>query len=130
MKGIKKLISLERTSDSVSAAVNENNVALTKTEDIVNAFNKYFINISSTIQFTIKFSRRTFYDFLPDIEILFSQSQLIKQRFKILFKISFGVTPSIRKSRQVILIFKKEAKLKCSTYCPTAFRSIISKILE
>ena len=112
----------------MSAAVNENNITLTKTEDIANAFNKCFINISSIIQSTIKFSRNTFYDFLPDIEILFSQSQLIKQRFKILF--SFGVTPSIRKSRQVILIFKKEAKLKCSTYCPTAFRSDISKILE
>ena len=42
---------------------------VTKPKDIANAFNKYFINIPSLIQSTIKFSRNTFQDFLPDIEI-------------------------------------------------------------
>ena len=68
-KGIKKLISLKKTSNSEPSAVIENNITLTKLEDIANAFNKYFINISRTIQSTIKFSRSKCHDFLPDIDI-------------------------------------------------------------
>ena len=68
-KGFKKLISLKRTSNSVPSAVIENTVTLTKPKDIANAFNKYFINISSSIQSTTKFSRKKIHDFLPDIEI-------------------------------------------------------------
>ena len=51
------------------SAVTENNISLTKPEDIGTAFNKYFVNISSTIQSTIKFSRNFFYDFFPDVDI-------------------------------------------------------------
>ena len=51
------------------SAVIENNITLTKPKDIANAFNKYFINISSSIQSTNKFSRNKFHYFLPDIEI-------------------------------------------------------------
>ena len=68
-KCIKKLISLKKTSNSEPSAVIENNITLTKLEDIANAFNKYFINISRTIQSTIKFSRSKCHDFLPDIDI-------------------------------------------------------------
>ena len=68
-KGVKKLISLTKTSNSEPSAVIENNITLTKLEDIANAFNKYFINISRTIQSTIKFSRSKCHDFLPDIDI-------------------------------------------------------------
>ena len=68
-KGIKKLISLKKTSNSEPSAVIENNITLTKLEDIANAFNKYFINISRTIQSTIKFSSSKCHDFLPDIDI-------------------------------------------------------------
>ena len=68
-KGVKKLISLKKTSNSEPSAVIENNITLTKLEDIANAFNKYFINISRTIQSTIKFSRSKCHDFLPDIDI-------------------------------------------------------------
>ena len=50
------------------SAIIENNITLTKPTYIANAFNKYFINISSSIQSTIKFSSNKFYDFLPDIE--------------------------------------------------------------
>ena len=53
-------MSLKRTSNSVPSAVIENNITLTKPEDIANALNKYFINIPSTIQSTIKFSRNIF----------------------------------------------------------------------
>ena len=38
MKDIKKLIYLKRSSNSVPSAVIENNITLTKTKDITNAF--------------------------------------------------------------------------------------------
>ena len=49
------------------SAVIENNITLTKPRNITNAFNKTFINISSSIQSTIKFSRNKFHDFLSNI---------------------------------------------------------------
>ena len=55
-KDIKKLRSLKITSNSVPSNVIENNITLTKPEDIANASNNYFINISSAIRSTIKFS--------------------------------------------------------------------------
>ena len=66
-KDIKKLMSLKRTSNSVPSAGIENNSTLTKPKDIANAFKKYFMNISSSIQSTIKFSRNKFHDFLSNI---------------------------------------------------------------
>ena len=51
------------------SAVIENNITLTKSKSIANAFNKHFINISGSIQSTIKFSKNKFHDFLPDIDI-------------------------------------------------------------
>ena len=77
---------LKRTSISVSSAVS---ITLTKSEEISNAFNNYFVKISSTIQSTIKFSRNKFHEFFLDIDInSFSSNQLIKQRLKILFCLS------------------------------------------
>ena len=67
-KGIKKLISLKRASNSVPSAIIENNIRLTKPKDIANVFNKYLI-ISNSIQSKTKFSRNKFHDFLPDIYI-------------------------------------------------------------
>ena len=68
-KGIKKLISHKRTSNSVHSAVIENNITLTKPKGIADAFNKYFINISSLIQSAIKFSRNKIHEILPDVDI-------------------------------------------------------------
>ena len=85
-KGIEKLMFLKRTSMSVSSAVS---ITLTKSEEISNVFNNYFVKISSTIQSTIKFSRKKFHEFFLDIDInSFSSNQLIKQRLKILFCLS------------------------------------------
>ena len=44
-KSIKKLIFPKRTSNSVPSAVIENNITLTKPEDIADAFNKDVIDI-------------------------------------------------------------------------------------
>ena len=69
LKNTWKAIKVPISSNSVPSPVIEDNITLTKPEDIANAFNKYFINISSTIQSTIKFSKKKFHDFLPDIDI-------------------------------------------------------------
>ena len=47
----------------------ENIITLTKSKDIANAFNNYFTDNSSSIQFTLKCSKNKFNDFLPDIDI-------------------------------------------------------------
>ena len=44
-KGVKKLIPLKRTSNYLPSAFIENNISLTKPEDIANALNKYSVNI-------------------------------------------------------------------------------------
>ena len=49
-KGIKNLVSMKRTSNSVPSVVNENNITLTKPEEIANTSNKHCVNISSTTQ--------------------------------------------------------------------------------
>ena len=46
-----------------------NSITSTKPEKIANAFNKYFVSISSTIQSTSRFSRKKFREFLHDIGI-------------------------------------------------------------
>ena len=61
-KNIEKLISQKKTSTSISSVFIENDISNAST------FNKYYLNISSLIYFTIKFSRNRFNDFLlPDI---------------------------------------------------------------
>ena len=59
-KGIKKLIYLKRASNFVPFAVIENTITLTRSQEIVIAFKKDFISISSTIQSAIKFSKKKF----------------------------------------------------------------------
>ena len=58
-------------------AVIENTITLTKCEEIVIEFKKYFINISSTIQSVIKFSKKKFHSFLPDIEFNYFFKKLV-----------------------------------------------------
>ena len=65
--------------DLVPSTIIKNNITLNKFDGIANAFNKYFSNISSTIESTMKFFRSKFHDFLSDIEVIFLSSQLIKR---------------------------------------------------
>ena len=146
-----KIISIQkdqnkRTSNSVPSTVIAN---LTKLKEVRIVFNKYFVNISSTIWSMIKFSRNKFNKFLPDIDItsffikpahkteirniilclnhlkpvspdsistkILKFSNDISSQLTELFKISFslGVFPSILKPSKMIVILKKECKLKC-----------------
>ena len=71
-----------------SAAI-KNNISLTKPEAIANACNKYFIHISSMIQFSIKFSRNKFHDSLSDKDINFFFIKPV-DKTKIIFKLAVG----------------------------------------
>ena len=66
------VISLKRTFSSVPFAILGN--TLNKPEEIANVLNKYFGNISSTIQSTTKFPKNKFRKFPPgaDIDSLFT----------------------------------------------------------
>ena len=69
MDRYQKLIPLKWTLNPFPSAVIENNITLTKPEEIAYTFKKYFLNISNKSQSTIKFSRNKFHEFLPDIDI-------------------------------------------------------------
>ena len=56
LKDIKNLICLRSSLNSALPAVADNNITLTNPYKSANGFNKYFINISSNTQFSIKFS--------------------------------------------------------------------------
>ena len=56
LKDIKNLIFLKSSLNSALPAVADNNITLTNPHKSANGFNKYFINISSNTQFSIKFS--------------------------------------------------------------------------
>ena len=47
----------------------DNGRSLTETQEIVNAFNKYFVNLASDIQSSIRYSKSNFDDFLSPINI-------------------------------------------------------------
>ena len=80
-KDIKNLTCLKSSLNSALPAVIENNIALTNPHKSANGFNKYFINISSTAQFSIKFSRKEIMNsFVIQTSIFFSLRQLINQK--------------------------------------------------
>ena len=47
----------------------DNGRSLTAPQEIVNAFNKYFVNVATDIQSSIRYSKINFHDCLPPINI-------------------------------------------------------------
>ena len=83
-KGIKNLISLKELPNVAPSNIFDNGRSLTEPQEIANAFNKYFVNVATGIQPSIKYSKNNFHDFLPRINItLFSSSPLMKLKLKI-----------------------------------------------
>ena len=74
-KGIKKLISLKELSNIAPSNIFDNGRSLTEPQEIVTAFNKYFVNGATDIQSFIRYSKNNFHDFLPPTSInsFFSQ---------------------------------------------------------
>ena len=68
-KGIKRIISLKDSRSTVPSTIIEDNISLTNPKDIADAFNNYFSNVATGIKSSIKYSRNTFFDFLPQTNI-------------------------------------------------------------
>ena len=82
-KGIKKLISLKEMSNIAPSNYFDNGHSLTEPQEIANAFNKYLVKVATDIQSSIRYSKNSFHDFLPPINIKSSFSTpLIKLKLK------------------------------------------------
>ena len=68
-KGIKNLISLKELPNVAPSNIFDNGRSLTEPQEIANAFNKYFVNVATDIQSSIRYSKNNFHDFLPPINI-------------------------------------------------------------
>ena len=66
-KGIKNLISLKELSNVAPSTILGNGRSLTESQDIANVFNKYFVNVATDIQSSIRYSKNNFNDFLSPI---------------------------------------------------------------
>ena len=58
------LISLKELSDVAPSNIFDNGRSLTEPQEIANAFNKYYVNIATEIQSSIRYSKNKFHDFL------------------------------------------------------------------
>ena len=68
-KGIKNLISLKQLPNVAPSNIFDKGRSLTEPQEIAKAFNKYFVNVATDIQSSIRYSKNNFYDFLPPINI-------------------------------------------------------------
>ena len=145
----------------------DNGRSLTAPQEIVNAFNKYFVNVATDIQSSIRYSKINFHDCLPPINIHYFSlnptdeievkniilslnpskaigpnsipTKIVKllindvsSQLTELFNLSFsrGVYLIIIKTSEVIPVYKKDSKLKCSNYRQISLLSNIGKVLQ
>ena len=60
---------MKDSTSKVPSTSTEDNISLTNSKDIADAFNNYFSNVATGIKSSIKYSRNKFFDFLPQINI-------------------------------------------------------------
>ena len=83
-KGIKNLITLKELANVDTSNFFYNGRCLTESKAIANAFNKYFVNVATDIQFFIRYSNNNFHDLFHPIRInCFWSTPLIKLKSKI-----------------------------------------------
>ena len=68
-KGIKKIISSNKSNHVFPTAITINNETATNPSDIANALNNYFAKVAIDIQSSIRFSKNKYYDYLPSLNI-------------------------------------------------------------
>ena len=66
-KGKINLISLKELPNVAPSSIFHNGWSLTEPQEIANAFNKYFVNVATDIQSSIRYSKNNFHDFLPKL---------------------------------------------------------------
>ena len=57
-KGIKNLISLKELSNVAPSTILGNGRSLTESQDTANVFNKYFVNVATDIQSSIRYFKK------------------------------------------------------------------------
>ena len=138
-KGIRSLIAIKHSSASIIHMLTHKGAPVTDPLHTANIFNDYFSSIAEKTKANIKFSNKSFQDFLhhPNEESLFitpTDAHEVNLIISLLnsdkstgpnslhladiFNLSFslGVFPSILKIAKVIPVHKKESKLFCSNY--------------
>ena len=68
-RGIKKIISSNNSNHIFPAAITVNNETITNPSDIANTFNDYFAKVTIEIQYSIRFSKKKYYDYFPPLNI-------------------------------------------------------------
>ena len=68
-KRTKNLILLKELPNVAPSNIFDNGRSLTQPQEIANAFNRYFVNVATDIQSSIRYSENFFHDFLPPINI-------------------------------------------------------------
>ena len=82
-KGIKNLISLQELPNVAQSNIFDYDRSLTESQEIANAFNTHFVNVATDIQSSIRYSKNSFHNFLPPINInSFSSTPLMKLKSK------------------------------------------------
>ena len=61
------LISLKELSNIAPSTIFDNGQSLTEPQEIANTFNKYFVNVATDIQSSIRYSKNNFHDFSPQL---------------------------------------------------------------
>ena len=65
LKGIKNLICSKELPNISQSSIFENARSLTEPQEIANAFNKYFPEVATDIQSSIRCSKNNFHNFIP-----------------------------------------------------------------
>ena len=64
-KGIKKIISPNNSNNPFPTAITLNNETISNPSDIAKAFNNYFAKVAVDIQYSIRFSKKKHFDYIP-----------------------------------------------------------------
>ena len=109
-KEIKKIISSNNSNHIFPTAITVNNKTSTNPTDIANAFNNYFAKNAIYIQSSIRFSKKTYYDKLPLLNIE-----------------SFFITPTDSTKFPKIISYLNQDKSDGSNSIPIKFLKVLNK---
>ena len=111
-KEIKKIISSNNSNHIFSTSITVNNKTITNPTDIANAFNNYFAKnaIYIYIQSSIRFSKKTYYDNLPLVNIE-----------------SFFITPTDSTKFSKIISYLNQDQSDGSNSIPIKFLKVLNK---
>ena len=98
-KGIKNLIFLKELPNVAPSNIFDNGRSLTEPKEIDNAFAKYFVNVATDIQSSVRYSKNNFHDILLPINrnsfFLNSMNEIEVKNMILSLNLSKAIGPSI-----------------------------------